>query len=206
MARAYRIVPFWDQRLAGLVVRLLAPLGVHPNLVSICTMAFAWTALWLYSRGATAADLGALFFLGAMFLDHVDGQLARATGKVSRLGYHLDHIASGNTYVTVFLGLGLGLADGRFGAWSVLLGLLAGISIAVVFTVRFGVKERWGPGAVEQPNALGFEMEDIMYVVAPVTWLGLHEWFLLAASIGAPLFLLSQIGNYIRRKRATAEG
>ncbi len=206
MAEAFRITPFWDQRVAALVVKALAPLGVHPNLVSIVAMCSAWTALWLYARGPGTWDIGALFLIFAMFLDHVDGQLARATGKVSRLGYHLDHIASGNTYATVFIGIGLGLADGRFGAWSIPLGVLAGLTIAVIFSVRFGVKEKWGPGAVDQPNAAGFEMEDVMYLVAPVTWLGLVDWFLLAAAIGAPLFLLSQIGNYLRRKRAAAGG
>ena len=155
MAPAFQITPLWDQRIAALVVKGLVPLGVHPNLVSITTMCSAWTALWLYAQGASHWDLGALFFILAMFLDHVDGQLARASGKVSRLGYYLDHIASGNTYATVFVGMGLGLADGRFGGWAIPLGVLAGLTIAVIFSLRFGVKEKWGPGAVDQPSAAG---------------------------------------------------
>jgi archaetidylinositol phosphate synthase len=52
------------------------------------------------------------------------------------------------------------------------------------------LERRGGKAAVRQPNLLGFELEDLMCLLAPITWFGLLEPFLLLASIGAPLFAL----------------
>ncbi len=205
MSAGLRITPFWDQRLATLLLRVLVPLRIHPNAVTGFTMVCACSALWLYAQGEALWHWGAVFFVVAMFLDHVDGQLARATGKTSRLGYHLDHIASAMTYATVFIGMGLGLGDDRFAGWGLPLGTNAGLAIAVIFSVRIGAKEAWGPEAAEQPNVLGFEMEDIMYVVAPVTWFGVVDWFVLAAAFGAPIYLIIQVIVYLRRRGATSD-
>jgi len=43
---------------------------------------------------------------------------------------------------------------------------------------------------VAQENWRGFEPEDALYLVGPVSWLGLLAPFLLAAAVGAPIFLL----------------
>jgi archaetidylinositol phosphate synthase len=60
----------------------------------------------------------------------------------------------------------------------------------VIFVVRMEVERRAGKAAVRQRNLLGFEMEDVMYLVGPITWLGLLQPFLVLAGIGTPLFAL----------------
>jgi hypothetical protein len=49
---------------------------------------------------------------------------------------------------------------------------------------------------------LGFELEDVMYLVRPITWLDLLEPFVSLAGIGAPLFALAVFG---RRRRPPSE-
>jgi hypothetical protein len=70
------------------------------------------------------------------------------------------------------------------------LGVAAGLGTAAIFGGRMALERRSGKAAVRQPNLLGFELEDVMYLLAPLTWLGLLQPFLLLASIGAPLFAL----------------
>jgi archaetidylinositol phosphate synthase len=48
----------------------------------------------------------------------------------------------------------------------------------------------WGKAALWQPNLLGFELEDLMGLLGPITWLSVLKPFLLLAGIGAPLFAL----------------
>ena len=47
-----------------------------------------------------------------------------------------------------------------------------------------------GKDYVQQPRFLGFEPEDTLYIVGPITWLGWMPYFLVAAGIGTPLFLI----------------
>jgi hypothetical protein len=56
--------------------------------------------------------------------------------------------------------------------------------------MRSALARRRGPSALVQPAAGGFEIEDILYVIAPVTWAGWLGPFVLAAGVGAPLFAL----------------
>jgi len=46
----------------------------------------------------------------------------------------------------------------------------------------------FGPAGLEQLTAGPFEIEDILYVIAPVTWLGWLQPCLLATAVGASLF------------------
>ena len=58
-----------------------------------------------------------------------------------------------------------------------------------------------------QPNIVptdgaGFEVEDILYIVGPITWFGLLDYFLVLAGIGAPLFLIWTAWETSRAMRA----
>ncbi len=181
----------YDQRLANVFVAGLARTPVTPNMVTTFGLVAGLLAAYLFALGdpalrhwATAA------FMYAVFNDHVDGQLARATGKTSRFGHYYDHFAVGTAYIGMFVGAGFGYSDGWLGPWAAALGLAAGISVTIIFATRMAVETRAGADAVKQSNFAGFEIEDTLYIVGPVTWLGLLEPFLIAAGIGTPLFLV----------------
>ena len=126
----------------------------------------------------------------SFWLDHADGELARLTGRSSTFGHYYDLAVGGAVLTALFIGMGIGLRDAGLGAWSVELGLAAALATAVIFAVRMALERRAGKAATAQPNLLGFEVEDVMYLVVPVTWLDLLPPFLLLAGIGAPLYAL----------------
>jgi len=47
----------------------------------------------------------------------------------------------------------------------------------------------------------GFEVEDTLYVMGPVVWFGFLKYFIVAAGIGAPLFLGYVIVNGLWTRR-----
>jgi hypothetical protein len=112
------------------------------------------------------------------------------TGRVSRFGHRYDLAAGGAVLVGLFVGMGLGVRDGPLGTWSLPLGIAAALATTTIFLARAELERRAGKAAVRQPNLLGFELEDVMYLVGPITWAGLVEPFLVLAGVGAPLFAL----------------
>ena len=194
----------WDQQLARALVRPLASLPITPNQITGVSLLIGLTAGWFYAQGSSAMHWGALFFVLATFLDHADGELARMTGKTSRFGHVFDHIAGGITHVVLFCAIGLGLAGTGLGSWATAMGLVAGIAVAGIFSLRFEMERRRSKAVTEQPRLAGFEVEDIMYLVAPITWLGGLVPFLVLAAIGAPLFLAYQIWLFLNDRDAPA--
>ena len=71
--------------------------GVNPATLTWLTLPTGLAAAWLMMNAGTGQE-GALMFIGAAFLmasamalDGLDGNLARATGQVTRWGDYLDH-------------------------------------------------------------------------------------------------------------------
>jgi phosphatidylglycerophosphate synthase len=179
-----------DQRLARPVARLLAKTPATPNAVTAASIAVGIVAAWLFAKGGGMAYWGAGVFVVAAWMDHIDGELARMTDRTSVFGHYFDLVATLINYALMFIGAGIGLAAGEIGAMGPVFGILAGFSVVAIIVVRMVVERRHGAGAVRQTVRGGFEIEDVLYVVAPVTWLGFLEPFIIAAGIGAPLFLL----------------
>ena len=187
----------WDQRLAAELVRPLAHTPITPNMMTTIGLAFGVSAAVLLAFGERG--WAGLLFVLALFWDHTDGELARQTGKTSRFGHHYDHAVSFATYFLAFLGTGIGYAaDGLY--WAVAAGALAGIAVAGIFTLRDLGERRVGPGFSDQPSRWGFQIEDVMYLLAPFAWLGWLDEFLVVAAIGAPIYLLWILAKLVRRK------
>jgi phosphatidylglycerophosphate synthase len=195
----------WDVRLARLLVRPLQHTPLTPNALTTLGLVASLTAAWLMaSGGPRRAALGGGLFMLAVLVDHMDGEFARLTGLTSRFGHYYDHVAAGLGYVSLFVGLGLGLRSGWLGAWAPVAGGIAAGSIAAIFLIRVFLEETAGRAMVAQGNWRGFEPEDALYLVGPVAWLGLRTPFLLAAALGAPLFLLWVVWCAVARRSATA--
>jgi phosphatidylglycerophosphate synthase len=185
-----RISPPWDQRLAHALLQPLLATRITPNQITTLSLAVGWLAAWLYAQGGAAIHLGAVCFVLSFWLDHADGELARMTGRTSSFGHYYDLAAGGVVLIALFVGIGVGLRDGALGTWSVGLGGAAGLATAATFILRMELERRAGKAATRQPNLLGFELEDVMYLLGPITWLGLLQPFLVVAGLGTPLFAL----------------
>jgi phosphatidylglycerophosphate synthase len=196
--------PPYDQRLAHFLVRPLARTPVHPSRITAASLVLGLAAAWLIAQGAPrAADWGAGLFALARPLDHFDGELARVASKRTRFGYYFDYATGALSYGLLFLGMGIGLAPGRLGLWALALGA-AGTTAAVgAAFLNLDLDRRLDLGerdAVGYPRYGGFELEDGIYLLAPITWLGWLAPFFVAAGLGAAAYCLWTLGRVVRAR------
>lgn len=200
--------PPYDQRLARLLVRPLARIGVTPNQLTALSLLLALNGAWLFTRGEpTAAAWGAGLFVLARFLDHFDGELARLTGQSTAFGYYFDYAAGGLSYAALFFGIGVRFADGPVGDWAYVLGGAGALSALVAMALNLDLdrqSEMTGGETVGYPGALGFELEDGIYLLAPITWLGWLQPFFVAAGIGAVAYCVWTLGRLVAVRRGGA--
>jgi len=182
----------YDQRLARVLVRPLLGTPVHPNHITLLCAVLALAGASLFATGdAAAASWGAGVFVLSRFLDHFDGELARQSGRSSPLGYLLDYLAGGVSYGALFVGMAVGLAQGPLGGRALVLGGVAASCAAVAVWVNMRIdRARGGDEVVGYPALAGFELEDGIYLLAPVTWTGLLAPFFVLACGGAVVYLL----------------
>lgn len=89
----------YDQRLARLLIRPFANTALHPNAVMGVSLALGLTAAYIFAVDIERlVGWAALLFMLAVLTDHADGELARTTGKTSRLGHRLDYIVGTLNY------------------------------------------------------------------------------------------------------------
>ncbi len=186
--------PPYDQRIARVLVRPLARTPLSPNHLTALSLALALAGAGLLAEGDPfAANWGAALFVLARFLDHFDGELARLTGKTSRFGYYFDYVSGGLSYAALFAGIGVGLADGALGGWAYLLGAAGAASALISLFVNLALDKEAGLAdgdAVGYPGVAGFELEDGIYLIAPITWLGWLAPFFVLSGIGAAVYCL----------------
>ncbi|NBP72781.1 MAG: CDP-alcohol phosphatidyltransferase family protein [Alphaproteobacteria bacterium] len=195
----------YDQRLAKAVVAAIRGLPVSPNALTALGMLVGIISGVLYAEGTRGAMIGgSLLFMVAVWMDHVDGEFARATGKTSRFGHYFDHVAAMTSYCAMFVGAGFGLRDTWLGEWAVPCGIAAGVSVALIFSIRLWQETVFGKETTVQTVRAGFEIEDTLYAVGPITWVGLMPPFVAAAGVGTPIYLIYAIweaAGHVRRNR-----
>jgi len=195
------------QRTGLALARRLVSTPVTPNQITLLSMALGLAGAAAFADGSYAAVvLGALLFSLARGLDHVDGALARLSGQKSRLGYYLDYCAGGISYTALFIGMGYGLSSGYLGNLAIALGLLGGLVAIVSVFLNLDVDRLNFGGAPESagyPQFAGIAIEDGVHLIVPVTLLGLHAPFFVAAAVSAGIYGCWTFSRviYLRRVR-----
>jgi archaetidylinositol phosphate synthase len=191
----------WDARLARRLVRPLKDSWVTPNhLTTLRLLTGIAGAACLMQDGYAWANCGALLIVLSNFVDHTDGELARISGKSSRLGHFYDLFSDALVTILLFVSLGIGIS-GQFQQASVppvLLGSIAGVAVALIFYLRMRIEALAGKTATKQASVANFETEDVLYLLPLVTLTGAIAPFLMVASIGAPLLAGLVIFDYWR--------
>jgi len=96
----------------GWVVRLLYRTPIKPNHITFLSLFIGLLSAGFYVSGRSDALLwGAVFLYGKVFLDNLDGNLARVRGTSSRLGRFLDSIADFFVTVLVYIGISFYLVE-----------------------------------------------------------------------------------------------
>lgn len=104
----------WTRPIGYGWARLFERLGVHPNTVTILSMIIGASSAWFFAHGSYRTEgtdglwlnvIAVLLLAWANFYDSADGQLARMTGKKTRLGRILDGAASEVWFIPIYLSL-----------------------------------------------------------------------------------------------------
>lgn len=195
----------WDAQLARRLVTPLADTRITPNHLTAVRLAVGLAGAAAFIPGTYLwSNVAALLLILSNFLDHADGELARISGKSSRAGHWFDLASDAIVTITLFVAMGVGVPDAAAPALGVppqLVGTVAGAAVALIFFLRMRIEEMAGKGASRQASFGGFETEDVLYLL-PLVTLCSGEWtFLLAASIGAPLFAVWVVIDFRRVAR-----
>jgi len=192
----------WDARLARRLVTPLKDSRATPNHLTTVRLAVGLAAAAAFLPGTYGwTNIGALLMVLSNFLDHTDGELARISGKTSRIGHIYDLASDAVVTILLFLAIGIGVAT-RVGSvlqvQPAVLGLVAGSAVALIFFLRMRIEALAGKAASKQASLAGFETEDVLYLLPLVTIFNGLTPFLMAASIGAPLFAVWVVIDYRR--------
>ncbi len=181
----------WDQWLARQIVRPLVGTPVTPNHITTLRLLLGLAACGLFATGTRPEILYAAgLFMVSNFVDHMDGELARASGKSSRFGHHYDNACDAFIHIALFVAIGFGLRESWIGGWAPFLGLIAGVSVSALFLMFGRIERRAGARQARQPQFKGFHLEDVMYFIGPITWGGGLVVLLLAGVGLTPLYAL----------------
>ena len=137
----------WTRPIGYWWARLFERMNVHPNTVTVLSMIIGAGSSVFFAHGSYRTEgtegllynvIAVLLLAWANFYDSADGQLARMTGKKTRLGRILDGAASEVWFIPIYLSLvyrffvhhawefhWLGIEDTPRNAWAATLVLLA---------------------------------------------------------------------------------
>jgi archaetidylinositol phosphate synthase len=188
----------WDARLARWLVTPLTNSRVTPNHLTTVRLAVGLAAAAAFLPGTYGwSNLGALLLIVSNFLDHTDGELARMSGKSSRIGHVYDLASDAVVTILLFVAIGVGAGADSL----VALGVIAGCAVALIFYLRMRIEDVAGKAANQQGSIGGFETEDVLYLLPLVTLSNAVVPFLVTAALCAPLYAVWVVIDYRRGLR-----
>jgi phosphatidylglycerophosphate synthase len=165
------------------IARFGARRGWTPNAVSIVSLAIGLAAAAAFAAGSRAGLIAGAVLLQVSFAaDCVDGQLARYSGKSSRLGAYLDSMFDRTKEYLVYAGLAVGAVRGFDDeVW-----LLATAALALL-TCRHVADFAY---AASQPAQTGVGSYAAAFGASPASWIRSTNLFI-RFPIGERLALIS---------------
>jgi len=195
----------WIHRGVRVLVRPLLRSPLTPNHLTTVRLFTGLGAAAAFTSGEEQwIRAGAVLFVLSMLFDRADGELARLSGKSSRFGQLYDILADAVCDTAALAGIGIGLSGGPWGKLAVVMGLVAGLSVAFIFYLIFSIERDLGPGRGAFEAFAGFDPDDSMVLIPIAMWLGYGETLLLASVIIAPLAAIIVAVGFRRRRSADA--
>lgn len=113
----------------GYVLALFsAKVGLTPNMVTCLSIISGLIASHLFFYTSVTINLYGIFFLILSdLLDSSDGQLARLTGKTSKIGRILDGVAGNIVAISIYLHLCLRMLDSGYGYYVIILTIFSAL-------------------------------------------------------------------------------
>ena len=182
----------WTHKIARVCILPLVNTPVTPNHLTMVRLVTGVAACASFAVGDRSWDIwGGWLWLFSAFLDRADGELARISGKTSPWGHKFDYFSDVTVTSLFFIGAGIGLRDSSLGMWAIAAGISGGIGVFAAELLAERIDEQVkDKGEKAYPGFAGFDFDDILYLFAPVVWLGWQMPFVVGASVGAPIFAL----------------
>jgi 1L-myo-inositol 1-phosphate cytidylyltransferase / CDP-L-myo-inositol myo-inositolphosphotransferase len=195
---------YFNRPVGRILSKLLVHTAVTPNQVSVLSVIIGLISAALFAVGTAGTALaGALCLQLSAIVDCVDGDLARALFKQSRLGKWLDIGGDQVVHIAVFLGLGYGLSRSGSAAPVVGLGIAAAVGVGLSFAVILQTLRRpalRGQNRVQKlidaTTNRDFSVLLILFALG-----GVLEWFLWLAAIGSHVFWIVALTLQIQERR-----
>jgi archaetidylinositol phosphate synthase len=192
---------------ARIFVRPLIGTWVRPNHLTGLRLltGLAACALLAVGRRETAAWSGVLWVVSCV-LDRADGELARMGDLRSDSGKVLDFYSDMILDSFWFLGAGIGLRHSPLGVYAAPLGVLVCGSMLLVMWSSELLERLSAPGvkAFDFKGVKRFHPDDLLFLLAPFTWLGWLVPILVASSVCTPIFAIVITVRYVLFKRRVA--
>lgn len=181
----------WTHRLTRLMVRPLVRTAVTPNHLTTGRLITGIAACGAFAVGTVEWNLwGGIIWIVSCLLDRADGELARLSGRSSPGGHQYDYVCDIVVNGLVFLAIGVGLRHGVLGAWAPALGVLAAVSVVVASVLSEQLEKGDDTGQKAYSGIAGFDFDDLLYLFAPVAWLGWFIYILIGAAAVTPVLAL----------------
>jgi CDP-diacylglycerol--glycerol-3-phosphate 3-phosphatidyltransferase len=166
-------------KLLNIIVRWLALSRINPNVLTFMGLVVNTIAAFLFGYAnsenqARLFRLAGLVIIGSGFFDLVDGEVARATNRVTRFGGFFDSVIDRYSDASQFLGLLVFYARGQRFVYVVLAAFVMVSAIMVSYT-RARAESLIGScrvGFLERPERLVLVIIGALFNrMAPVLWL-----------------------------------
>ncbi|MEX2455456.1 MAG: CDP-alcohol phosphatidyltransferase family protein [Rhodospirillaceae bacterium] len=192
----------YDQAICAVLVRALLDTAVTPNHITTLSLLLSLAGSALFAWGEGTAPLWAAGLVTvARFIDHMDGELARQSGRTSKIGAMYDSLTGTASYGTLFLGMGY--AEWRHGAadWVLWLSLAVMAMIAINMMLQFRVESWTGTAPDPYPQFGRVQVEDGIYLILPIICLTGTRGFFVAGTVGTLIFTVVNIAGLLRDLR-----
>jgi phosphatidylglycerophosphate synthase len=182
----------WTHKIARVCILPLVDTPVTPNHLTTLRLVSGLAACAAFAVGDREWDIwGGWLWLFSAFMDRADGELARVGGKTSPWGHKYDMVCDTLITSLFFLGAGIGLRHGWLGDWAILLGAMGTAGVLAAELLAEAIDRRQADtGEKAYPGIWGFDFDDVLYLFAPIVWLGWQMPFVVGASVGAPAFAM----------------
>ncbi len=165
------------------LIRLALKTPATPNLITGLGLVFALGAGWAFTEGSYRWSLaGAGLFYVSAIMDHVDGMVARLKFLESEFGVWFESAADYASYLSVFLGLAIGLYRETGFAHHLLVGGLFLFAWVMSFILMSRQRRRVsGDNPTDYPNRVHVALEKQEHNF--FHWLGRKFYFLVRRAV-----------------------
>lgn len=194
----------WTHLAARVLVRPLIGTGVKPNHLTTVRLLTGLAACACVAVSAPVwTAMGGVLWLVSAFLDRADGELARIGGMSSAGGHRYDYVADVLVNSLLFVAAGVGVRHGWLGLWAMPLGLVATLAMLTCWIAGEAYLQLETAGAKPYPSKWGFDIDDGLYLIAPLIWLGLMSFVVLGAAIATTIMAVVALVKLQRLKTRT---